>query len=74
MIPFIKSMGEAFNIKGKTAVITGGNGGIGKGIGKAMAECGVNVAILCRNMEKAENALKEMSAFGGKHQAFSCDI
>ena len=74
IIPFIGSMSEAFVIKGMNAVITGGNGGIGLGIGKAMAECGANIAILCRNMEKAENALKELNAIGGKHQAFSCDI
>ena len=74
ILPFIGSMSEAFDIKGKNAIITGGNGGIGLGIAKAMAECGVNVAIFCRNMEKAEGALKELNAIGGKHQAFSCDI
>ena len=74
MIPPITSMKEAFDLSGKNAVITGGNGGIGLGIGKAMAELGVNIAILCRNMEKAENALKELSAFGGKYKAYSCDV
>ncbi|MCL2166093.1 MAG: SDR family oxidoreductase [Clostridiales bacterium] len=74
MIPPISSMKEAFDLKGKTAIITGGNGGIGLGIGKSMAELGVNVAILCRNMEKAENALKELSVYGGKYQAFSCNV
>ena len=74
MIPFINSMKEAYDLKGKSAIVTGGNGGIGLGIAKSMAECGVDVAILCRNMQKAENALKELSAYGGKYQAFSCDV
>ena len=74
MIPFITSMKQAFDISGKNAIITGGNGGIGLGIAKAMAEMGANVAIFCRNMEKAENALKELNAIGGKHQVFACDI
>jgi len=74
MIPFIGSMKSAFDISGKTAIVTGGNGGIGLCIAKAMAECGVGVAILCRNMEKAKNALEELNAIGGRHRAFSCDV
>jgi len=74
MIPFISSMKNAFDLTGKNAVITGGNGGIGLGIGKAMAECGANIAIFCRNMEKAANALKELEAYGGKYRAYSCDV
>ncbi|MDR0469501.1 MAG: SDR family oxidoreductase [Peptococcaceae bacterium] len=74
MIPFITSMKQAFDLSGKNAIITGGNGGIGLGIAKAMAEMGVNVAIFCRNMEKAENALKELNEIGGKHQVFACDV
>ena len=74
MIPFITSMKQAFDISGKTAIVTGGNGGIGLGIAKALAECGVNIAILCRNMDKAKNALEELKQFGGKYQAFSCDL
>ena len=74
MITPITSMTEAFRLAGKTAIITGGNGGIGLGIAKSMAEVGVNVAILCRNMEKAAGALEELGRFGGKHKAFSCDV
>ena len=74
MIPFINSMKEAFDLTGKNAIVTGGNGGIGLGIAKALAECGANVAILCRNMEKAENALNQLKSFDVKSQAFSCDI
>ena len=74
MIPFISSMKEAFNLTGKSAIVTGGNGGIGLGIAKALAECGADVAILCRNLDKAKTALEELSVYGGKYKAFFCDI
>ena len=74
MIPSISSMKEAFDLKGKNAIVTGGNGGIGLGIAKALAECGVNIAIFCRNMDKAKAALEELGGFGGKYKAFACDI
>jgi len=73
-IPPITGIKDAFSISGKTAFITGGNGGIGLGIALAMAEAGADIAIFCRNMEKAENALDELRAHGGKYRAFSCDI
>jgi len=74
MIPFIGSMKEAFDLKGKTAIVTGGNGGLGLGIAKALAEHGVDIAILCRNMEKAKSAIEQLSVFGGKYKAFPCDV
>ncbi|MCL2226650.1 MAG: SDR family oxidoreductase [Oscillospiraceae bacterium] len=74
MIPYIETMKGAFDLKGKSAIVTGGNGGIGLGIAKALAECGANIAIFCRNMDKAKVALEELSEYGGKYKAFSCDI
>ncbi|MCL2167260.1 MAG: SDR family oxidoreductase [Clostridiales bacterium] len=74
MIPFIENMQEAYDLTGKNAIVTGGNGGIGLGIAKALAECGVNIAILCRNMDKAKKAVEQVKAFGVKCQAYSCDI
>jgi NAD(P)-dependent dehydrogenase (short-subunit alcohol dehydrogenase family) len=73
MIQPITSLKDAFSIAGQTAIITGGNGGIGLGIGEAMAQAGANVAVLCRNMEKAETALKQLRTYGGKHEGFFCD-
>ena len=74
MIQAITSMKDAFMLSGKTAIITGGNGGIGLGIAHAMAEMGANIAILCRNMEKAASALDQLRPYGGRYEAYPCDI
>lgn len=52
-----------FCLKGKRALITGGNSGIGFGIAKAMAVAGAEIVIVGRNREKNEQALKKLSGF-----------
>ena len=74
MISPITSMQNAFRLDGKNAVITGGNRGLGLGIALAMAEQGANVAILCRDKQKAAEALEQLKPFGGKYMAFDCDV
>ena len=74
MIQAIKDMSNAFSLKGKNAVITGGNRGLGFGIASAMAQSGANIAILCRDEKKAAEALEELSQYGGKYESFSCDV
>lgn len=56
--------GMRISLEGKTALVTGGNVGIGAGIAKALAECGAQVVITYFS-HKAEaddtvNALKEL--------------
>ena len=69
----IENMKTAYDVKGKNVVVTGGNRGIGRGITQAFAECGANVAILCRNIESGKKAVSEIEKFGGKYAAFQCD-
>ena len=38
-----------FDLSGRVAVVTGGNGGIGRGIALGLAQAGAAVAILARN-------------------------
>ena len=51
-------------LKNKTALITGGSKGIGKGIAKAYLNEGANVVICARNGEELKETCKDLSAFG----------
>ena len=47
-------------LKGKTAAITGGTAGIGRGIAEAFLAEGANVALMARNSEKGAKVVAEM--------------
>src|SRR5262245_7102175 len=53
-------------LKGKTAVVTGGSEGIGKGIALALAKEGVDVAICARRKDVLEAAANEISKATGR--------
>ena len=53
-------MNNLFNLQGKVAVITGGNGGIGKGIARGLAAMGSDIVIAARNPAKTEEAVREI--------------
>ena len=49
-----------FDLTGKVAVVTGGNGGIGLGMAKGLASAGASIVIAARNAEKAGAAMDEL--------------
>ncbi len=54
-------MMNLFNLKDKLAIVTGGNGGIGKGIAEGFAEAGSNIVIAARNQKKTNETIDEIN-------------
>ncbi|HEX5211590.1 MAG TPA: glucose 1-dehydrogenase [Pseudolabrys sp.] len=62
-----------FDLKGRIAFITGGNGGIGLGMAKGLATAGASIVIAGRNEKKAKAALAELVALGAKAEFIKLD-
>ncbi len=56
-----------FDLSGKVAIVTGGNGGIGLGIARGLAQAGAGIAVLGRNTAKSEAAASQI------HKEFGVD-
>jgi 2-dehydro-3-deoxy-D-gluconate 5-dehydrogenase len=65
---------KMFDLSGRVAVVTGGNGGIGLGIALGLAEAGTAIAILARNDTKNRAALEQLRAFGNPVVALQLDV
>jgi 2-deoxy-D-gluconate 3-dehydrogenase len=63
-----------FDLTGQVAVVTGGNGGIGRGIALGLAEAGAAVAVFGRNEEKNQQVLSELKAIGVPSIAVKVDM
>jgi NAD(P)-dependent dehydrogenase (short-subunit alcohol dehydrogenase family) len=63
-----------FDLTGRVAVITGGNGGIGLGIAQALHAAGCHVSIWGRNAEKNKAAAATMADGAAKVETLVCDV
>lgn len=67
-------MYKPFDLTGRVALVTGGNGGIGLGMAEAMAASGADIVIWGTNETKNENAVKALKAHGGRVSARKVDV
>ncbi|WP_458110017.1 SDR family oxidoreductase [Bacillus zhangzhouensis] len=65
-------MNQAFNLQGKTAVITGGTRGIGKAIALGLAESGADIVLLQRSDDTS--AQEQIRALGVRCEIVRCDM
>jgi 2-deoxy-D-gluconate 3-dehydrogenase len=68
-------MVNPFDLTGKVAIVTGGNGGIGLGIARGLAQAGASIAIVGRNEAKSKAAVRLISeATGAAALAITADV
>ncbi len=65
---------ELFDLKGKVAIVTGGNGGIGLGMARGFADAGAALAIVGRNAEKSDKAVADLATRGVKAISVVADV
>jgi 2-deoxy-D-gluconate 3-dehydrogenase len=63
-----------FDLSGKVAIVTGGNGGIGLGMARGLAESGADVAIVGRNEAKSNAAVADLKQRGVKAISVTADV
>src|SRR6266567_9202201 len=63
-----------FNIRHKTAVITGGSGVLGRAMASALAQAGVRVAIVSLHIESAEAVAQAIRADGDQAIGIACNV
>jgi 2-dehydro-3-deoxy-D-gluconate 5-dehydrogenase len=63
-----------FDLKGRVAIVTGGNGGIGLGMARGLAGAGASVVVAGRNAEKSQAAVRELGKLGAEALAVTVDV
>ena len=67
-------MSSLFDLSGRIALVTGGNGGIGRGIALGLAQAGADIVIAARNEAKNAAAVAELHGLGRRAVAVTCDV
>ncbi len=65
---------KLFDLSGRVAIVTGGNGGIGLGMARGLAQAGAAVVVAARDRAKSAGAVKELTALGAQAAAVEVDV
>ena len=65
---------KLFDLSGKVAIVTGGNGGIGLGMARGLADAGAGIAVVGRNEAKSDAAAADLRARGVKAISVVADV
>ncbi|MCG3164241.1 MAG: 3-oxoacyl-[acyl-carrier-protein] reductase FabG [Acidobacteria bacterium] len=63
-----------FSLNGQIALVTGGSQGIGRATALTLAQCGADVAVMARSMDKCEAVAGEITALGRRALAVKGDL
>jgi len=63
-----------FDLTGRVAVVTGGNGGIGLGMARGLAASGATIVVAARNRDKSEAAVAALAASGATSAFIALDV
>ena len=67
-------MSDMFDLTGKVAIVTGGNGGIGRAIAVGLAQHGADIVVAARNEQKTAAVVKEIEALDRRCIWVRCDV
>ena len=67
-------MSDMFDLTGKVAIVTGGNGGIGRAIAVGLAQHGADIVVAARNEQKTAAVVKEIEALDRRCIGVRCDV
>ncbi len=63
-----------FDLRGKVALVTGGNGGIGLGMARGLAQAGAHALLVGRNAGKSAAAVRQLQAEGLQASCLAADV
>jgi 2-deoxy-D-gluconate 3-dehydrogenase len=65
---------QLFDLTGRVAIVTGGNGGIGLGMARGMATAGAAIVVAARDEAKSVEAVRELEGLGAQAVAVRVDV
>src|SRR5687767_11107926 len=69
-----KSIAELFDLRGRTAIVTGGSRGLGKQIAEGLGEAGAKLMLCARRAEWLDETVKEFGTRGFEVEGKACDV